>query len=120
MRKILIALVAAASIGAMSLATSSKAEAWWGWWGPGAVVGAFVGGAVVGSAIATTTSVASWPTAGSRGTRPAPQNRGIISRFSFTFSPPREGNIVVLSILVLTPATSSQNQYLSSLNTLAF
>ena len=53
MRKILIALVAAASIGAMSLATSSKAEAWWGWWGPGAVIGAFVGGAVVGSAIAT-------------------------------------------------------------------
>ena len=53
MRKIMIALAAAASIGAMSLATSSKAEAWWGWWGPGAVVGAFVGGAVVGSAIAT-------------------------------------------------------------------
>ena len=53
MRKILIAFIAAASIGAMSVATSSKAEAWWGWWGPGAVVGAFVGGAVVGSAIAT-------------------------------------------------------------------
>ena len=53
MRKILIALAAAASIGAMSLATSSKAEAWWGWWGPGAVVGAFVGGAIVGSAVAT-------------------------------------------------------------------
>ena len=53
MRKILIAFIAAASIGAMSVATSSKAEAWWGWWGPGAVVGALVGGAVVGSAIAT-------------------------------------------------------------------
>jgi hypothetical protein len=50
MRKILIALVAAASIGAMAVATSSKAEAWWG---PGAVVGAFVGGAIVGSAVAT-------------------------------------------------------------------
>ena len=33
-----------------SVATSSKAEAWWGWWGPGAVVGALVGGALVVSA----------------------------------------------------------------------
>ena len=44
MRKILIAFIAAASIGAMSVATSSKAEAWWGWWLRGAVVGEFVGG----------------------------------------------------------------------------
>ena len=52
MRKILIAIVAAASVGTMVVATSSKAEAWWGW-GPGAVVGALVGGAIVGSAVAT-------------------------------------------------------------------
>jgi hypothetical protein len=51
MRKILIALVGAASIGAMSFATSSKAEAWWGW-GP-AVVGGVVAGAIVGGAIAS-------------------------------------------------------------------
>ena len=41
MRKLLTALVAAASIGAAAIATSSSAEAWrggWGW-GPGAVVG---------------------------------------------------------------------------------
>jgi hypothetical protein len=51
MRKVLLAFVAATSIGAMSLATSNKAEAW-GWWWPGAVVGGVVAGAIVGSAIA--------------------------------------------------------------------
>jgi hypothetical protein len=54
MRKILTALVAAASISAAAIATSNKAEAWWGCgWGPGAVVGGLVAGAVVGSAIAS-------------------------------------------------------------------
>jgi hypothetical protein len=54
MEKILTALVAAGSIGAAAIATSSKAEAWGGWgWGPGAVVGGLVAGAVVGSAIAS-------------------------------------------------------------------
>jgi hypothetical protein len=57
MRKLLTALVAAASIGAAAIATSSSAEAWrggWGWgWGPGAVVGGVIAGAVVGSAIAS-------------------------------------------------------------------
>ena len=52
MRKILTALVAAASIGGAAIATSSSAEAWWGW-GPGAVVGGVVAGAIVGSAIAS-------------------------------------------------------------------
>ena len=51
MRKILTALVAAASISAAAIGTSSKAEAWWGW-GPGAVVGGVIAGAIVGSAIA--------------------------------------------------------------------
>lgn len=51
-RKILTALVAAASIGTAAIATSSKAEAWWGW-GPGAVVGGVIAGAIVGSAIAS-------------------------------------------------------------------
>jgi hypothetical protein len=37
MRKILTALVAAATIGATAIATSSNANAWWGWWFPGAV-----------------------------------------------------------------------------------
>jgi hypothetical protein len=53
MRKILTALVATASIIAAAIATSREAEAWWGWgWGPGAVVGGFVAGALVGSALA--------------------------------------------------------------------
>ena len=57
MRNLLTALVAAASIGAAAIATSSSAEAWrggWGWgWAPGAVVGGVIAGAVVGSAIAS-------------------------------------------------------------------
>jgi hypothetical protein len=52
MRKILTALVAAASISAAAMGTSSKAEAWWGW-GPGAVVGGVIAGTIVGSAIAS-------------------------------------------------------------------
>ena len=32
MRKILTALVAAATISATAIATSRKADAWWGWW----------------------------------------------------------------------------------------
>lgn len=55
MRKILTALVVAASIGWAAIATSSNAEAWrggWGW-GPGAVVGGVIAGAVIGSAIAS-------------------------------------------------------------------
>jgi hypothetical protein len=52
MRKILAALIAATSIGGAAIATSSSAEAWWGW-GPGAVVGGVIAGAVVGSAIAS-------------------------------------------------------------------
>jgi hypothetical protein len=49
MRKILTALVAAASIGAAAMATSSTAEArWgrgWGWGGP-LIAGALIGGAI--------------------------------------------------------------------------
>jgi hypothetical protein len=52
MRKILTALVAAASITGAAIATSRNAEAWWGW-GPGAVVGGVIAGAIVGSAIAS-------------------------------------------------------------------
>ena len=52
MRKILTALVAAATISATAIATSSNANAWWGWWFPGAVAAGVVTGAVVGSALA--------------------------------------------------------------------
>ena len=52
MRKILTALLATATIGATALATSSKANAWWGWWFPGAVAAGVVTGAVVGNALA--------------------------------------------------------------------
>jgi hypothetical protein len=48
MRKILTALVAAATISATAIATSSNANAWWGWWFPGAVAAGVVTGAVVG------------------------------------------------------------------------
>ena len=49
MRKILTGLVAAASISGAAIATSSNAEAWRGWWLPGAVAGGVVAGAVVGA-----------------------------------------------------------------------
>jgi hypothetical protein len=52
MRKTLIAVVAAATVVATAFATSNKADAWWGWWRPGAVVGGVVAGAIVGSAVA--------------------------------------------------------------------
>jgi hypothetical protein len=64
MKKIVTALVAAATIAVAALATSGSAEArwgggwhggWGGWrggWGPGPVVGGFVAGAIVGSALA--------------------------------------------------------------------
>ena len=52
MRKTLTALLAAATIGATAIATSSNAKAWWGWWFPGAVAAGVVTGAVVGSALA--------------------------------------------------------------------
>jgi hypothetical protein len=56
MKKILTAVVAAATLGVAVLATSGTAEArWgrgWGWRGPGPVIGGFVAGAVVGSALA--------------------------------------------------------------------
>jgi hypothetical protein len=53
MRKILTALVAAATIGVAALAASAPAQAWrgggWGWgWG----LGGFAAGAIVGSALA--------------------------------------------------------------------
>ena len=52
MRKILTALVAATTISATAIATSSNANAWWGWWFPGAAAAGVVTGAVVGSALA--------------------------------------------------------------------
>ncbi len=55
MRKILTALVAAASLAAAAVATSSTAEARWGrgWgWGPGPVIGGLAAGAIIGSALA--------------------------------------------------------------------
>jgi hypothetical protein len=56
MRKILTALVAAASLAAAAVATSSTADARWygrGWgWGPGPVIGGLAAGAIVGSALA--------------------------------------------------------------------
>ena len=55
MRKILNALVVAASISGAAIASSTDALAWrggWGW-GPGAVVGGVIAGAIVGSAIAS-------------------------------------------------------------------
>ena len=52
MRKILTALIAAASVGATAIACPSPAKAWWGW-GP-AVAGGVVAGAIVGGAIAST------------------------------------------------------------------
>jgi hypothetical protein len=51
-RKILTALIAAASVGATAIACPSPAKAWWGW-GP-AVAGGVVAGAIVGGAIAST------------------------------------------------------------------
>jgi hypothetical protein len=50
MRKILTALVAAATIGVAAITTSSSAQAWWGW-GP-AVAGGVIAGAIVGGALA--------------------------------------------------------------------
>ena len=57
MKKIVTALVAAATVAGASMATTGAADArpWgWrgGWWGPGPVVGGFVAGAVIGSALA--------------------------------------------------------------------
>ena len=52
MRKILTALIAAASLCTAAIATPSPAKAWWGW-GP-AVAGGVVAGAIVGGAIAST------------------------------------------------------------------
>jgi hypothetical protein len=48
MQKILTALAAAASISGAAIGTSSNVEAWW-CWGPGAVVGGVVAGAIVGA-----------------------------------------------------------------------
>ena len=57
MRQIWNALVAAAIVGATTLATLSPANAWWGRWGPGpfwgGVAAGVVTGAVVGTAIAS-------------------------------------------------------------------
>ena len=50
MRKVLTAFIAAISIGAATITTSSSAKAWWGW-GP-AVAGGVVAGAIVGSTLA--------------------------------------------------------------------
>jgi hypothetical protein len=53
MRKILTTMVAAATIGAATLAMSSSANAWWrGGWGWGWGLGGFAAGAIVGSALA--------------------------------------------------------------------
>ena len=53
MRKILTALVAAATIGAATLTMSSPASAWWrGGWGWGWGLGGFAAGALIGSALA--------------------------------------------------------------------
>jgi hypothetical protein len=54
MRKVLTALVAAATIGAATLTMSSPANAWWrgGGWGWGWGLGGFALGAAVGSALA--------------------------------------------------------------------
>ena len=50
MRKVLTAFIAAISIGAATITTSSSAKAWWGW-GP-AVAGGVIAGAIVGSTLA--------------------------------------------------------------------
>jgi hypothetical protein len=50
MKKIVPALLAATTIAVATMATSGTAEA--RWWGPGPVVGGFVAGAIVGSALA--------------------------------------------------------------------
>ena len=47
MRKILIAVAAAATVAVATVATPSTAEARRGWWGP--AIGAFAVGAIVGS-----------------------------------------------------------------------
>jgi hypothetical protein len=66
MKRIFTAFALAATLGVAALATSSPADAWWGWrgggwgwgwrgccWGPGPwVAGAVVGGAAVGAAVA--------------------------------------------------------------------
>jgi hypothetical protein len=53
MKKIVTALLAAATIAGAAMVTTGAADARpWGWWGPGPFVGGLVAGAVVGSALA--------------------------------------------------------------------
>src|SRR5690242_9855013 len=52
MKRFLTALIAATTIGATAIATSSNANAWWGWWFPGAVAAGVVTGAIIGSTVA--------------------------------------------------------------------
>jgi hypothetical protein len=53
MRKILTALVAAATIGAAAMATSGTAQAQWRrGWGPGPFIGGLAAGAIIGGALA--------------------------------------------------------------------
>ena len=52
MKKIVTALVTSAAIGVAVLASSGAAQARWGWWGPGPVIGGLVAGAIVGTALA--------------------------------------------------------------------
>src|SRR2546426_12432726 len=50
MRKTLTAVAAAATIGVVTVAAPTTADARWGWWGP--ALGAFAVGAIVGGALA--------------------------------------------------------------------
>ena len=52
MRKIVAALLAAATIAVSALATPTAAEARWGWGGPGAFFGGLAAGALIAGAFA--------------------------------------------------------------------
>lgn len=57
MRKMITALVTAASLAAVAVATSGTAEARWGGgyrggWGPGPIIGGLAAGALIGGALA--------------------------------------------------------------------
>jgi hypothetical protein len=52
MRTTLTALATAATLALATVVAPSQAEARWGWWVPGAVIGGIAAGAIIGGALA--------------------------------------------------------------------